>query len=134
MKFFNKRNKEAKSYFSNEVKSFFLTISEIPWVGLISLSTIWGSLTLFLYFKSVDASAASDLATLVKLAGGASLCSLIYLLSMGVLFILPGYLSQAYQWLHKSLNVEEVVNPEEFVFGLISVLSILCLIVFSDFA
>lgn len=134
MKFINKRNIETKSYFSNEIKRFFLTISEIPWAGLVSLSTIWGSLTLFLYFKSVDASATSDLATLVKLAGGASLCSLIYLLSIGILFILPGYFSQAYKWLHKSLNVEEVVSPEEFVFGLVSVVSISCLITFSDFA
>lgn len=120
-----KDNKSINSYNPTVLKRMFLTISEIPWAGLITLSTIWGSFTLFMYFKSVDAWVVTDISTLLKIAGGATVVSLIYLPILGLILILPGLLVKQFQDLNIQLKISCPISLDEVVFGMLSVTSMI---------
>lgn len=121
---FRKENKSINSYIPTGIKRIFLTISEVPWAGLIALSTIWGSFTLFMYFKSVDAWVVSDIPTMLKIAGGATVVSLVYLPVLGGLLISPGLLAKQYQDMNKQFKINDAIPLDEIVFGMLSVISL----------
>lgn len=50
----NVRKTVTKSYWSDRVRRGFLTLSEIPWVSITAMSTLFGVLMLFFYFRSID--------------------------------------------------------------------------------
>lgn len=124
---FRKENKSINSYSPDVVRRIFLTISEIPWTGLIALSTIWGGFTLFMYFKSVDAWVVTDISTFLKITGGATVVSLVYLPVLGGILIYPGVLVGQFQDLNKCLKASNPISLDEVVFGMLSNISLFSL-------
>lgn len=87
------------------VRRLFVSLREIPWASLTALSTLFGAVILFMYFRSID-HLPSDFSALVGLGIAAAFCAVALLVLTSVALVAPAAIYREY------IAREAEVNPD----------------------
>jgi hypothetical protein len=110
----NTRKKEVKSHWPNWARRLFQTLEEIPWVSLTAISTLFGVMILFLYFRSIDYFP-NDFSALIGLGAATSIGAILVIAALSFILIAPAAFYRHYASTDYSPDVRVSFKESELI-------------------
>ena len=110
----NTRKKEIKSHWPNWVRRLFQTLEEIPWVSLTAISTLFGVVILFSYFRSIDYFP-NDFSAVIGMGAAASIGAITVIAVLSFVLIAPAAFYRHYASTDYPPDVRVSFNESELI-------------------